>query len=987
MKKLKTIMGMALLFLIPLLSRSQNTRSLQVLETNGQPVAGATILLNKQRALVADAQGRVSISELPNSVITISSVGFKSRTIKTDTLKQNTIYLLKDVANLDEVVVTGLATSVKRSNLANAVTTISAKELNETAPAQTFDQALEGKIPGAYINANTGAPGGGVTVKLRGITSVYGQTQPLYVVDGVFLDNSSTSAGLNAVTNAATGGSPTSTQDNPSSRIADLNPEDIQSIEILKGASAAAIYGSRAASGVVIITTKKGRAGKTTINFSQDVGIITARKLLGVREFTADRAASLSRDSATSEALKQQFLDAQSAGHIYDYEKEIYGNKGFARNSDLSLTGGNEQTTFFFSASQKNEEGIVKRTGYNNTAFRLNVEHRINDRIKLGMTTNYINSSADRGLFGNDNVGVTTGIALSSTPSFAELHPDANGNYPNNPFASANPLQTIALMINNESVNRFIGGLNLEATLQTNIKSTTKLIARGGFDFYNLQTTALFPGVLQWQTINKGTSIQGFTKNLNSNYIASLVNSFTPSEKLSFTTSAGLTQETGDYNNLLNVATQIIAGQSNVNEAGALNATQFRNKYLNTGIFAQEEALIMDAITLTAGVRFDRSSNNGDVSKFYTYPKAGVSWNLTKSGILRNAFFNSLKLRAAYGEANNVPVYGSKFTGMVISNISGNPGVIVSTQQGDASIKPERQKELETGIDFSVLNNRLGFELTYYNKSTDDFLMLQSLPSSSGFSSKWVNAGDLRNRGVELSMNALPIENRNVTWNTSVNFWLNRSEVTRLTIPPIPQGSFGYVLGSFQIEQGKSATQIVGLNGSGVGVLGDAEPKFQMSTYNEITFFRKLSLRFLLHWKQGGDNINLTSLENDFGGTSVDYDKVTNKMGVPDAIYRIMQIGSSARIFVQDASYLRLREVGLYYSFDKIPGNVVKNVRVGVSLNNYLTITKYKSYDPEVSNFGFGSTQQGLSSGLSTGVDVDPYPASKRADLHISISF
>lgn len=988
MKKLKLILPVVLLFALPFFSHAQtHTLDLQVEETNGQPIAGATILVNKQRAFVADAQGRVSISNVPNTILTISAVGFKSRTIKTDTLQQNTIFLLKDVANLDEVVVTGLATSVKRRNLANSVTTISSKELNGTAPAQTFDEALEGKIPGSYVNANSGAPGGGVSVKLRGITSIYGQTQPLYVVDGVFLDNSSTSAGLNAVTNASSGGSLTSTQDNPSSRIADLNPEDIQSIEILKGASAAAIYGSRAASGVVIITTKKGRAGKTTINFSQDLGIITARKLLGVRQFTADRAGGLSRDSATSEALKQQFLDAQSAGHIYDYEKEIYGNKGFARNSELSLTGGNEQTTFFFSASQKNEDGIVKRTGYKNTGFRLNIDHRINDNIKIGVSTNYINSSADRGLFGNDNVGVTTGIALSSTPSFAELHDDANGNYPNNPFASANPLQTIALMKNNESVNRFIAGLDLEAILQTNLKSTTKLVARGGFDFYNLQTSALFPGVLQWQTINKGTSIQGFTKNLNTNYIASLVNSFTPSDKLSFTTSAGLTQETGDYNNLLNVATQIIAGQSNVNEAGALNATQFRNKYLNTGIFAQEEALINEAITLTAGVRFDRSSNNGDVSKFYSYPKAGVSWNLSRSGILQNGFFNNLKLRAAYGEANNVPVYGSKFTGMVISNISGNPGVIVSTQQGDPFIKPERQKELETGIDFSVLNSRLGFELTYYNKSTDDFLMLQSLPSSSGFSSKWVNAGDLRNRGVELSMNALPIENRNVTWNTSVNFWLNRSEVTRLTIPPIPQGSFGYVLGSFQIEKGKSATQIVGLNGMGVGVIGDAEPKFQMSTYNEITFFRKLSLRFLLHWKKGGDNINLTSLENDFGGTSVDYDKVTNKMGVPDAIYRIMQIGTSARIFVQDASYLRLREIGLYYSFDKIPANVIKNIRVGVSLNNYITITKYKSYDPEVSNFGFGSTQQGLSSGLSTGVDVDPYPASKRADLHISISF
>lgn len=980
MKKSILFISLIVLSLAPLLSSAQNnTVNLQVIESNGQPVPSATISVDNKRTLITDARGNISISNAGNSIIVISSTGFKSKTLKADTLTQSKILLEQDVANLDEVVVTGLSTTVKRRNLANAVATISSKELSGIAPAQTLDAALEGKIPGAYINANTGAPGGGISVKLRGVTSVYGNTQPLYVIDGVIVDNSSTSAGLNAVTSASSGGSPTSTQDNASSRIADINPEDIANIEILKGASAAAVYGSKAAAGVVIITTKKGRQGKTIISVSQDLGAITARKLLGVRQFTADKAASLSGDSATSVALRQQFSDAQASGNIYDYEKEIYGNTGFARNTEISLTGGNDRTTFFLSASQKDEDGIVDRTGYRNSSIRLNVDHHISDKVKVGITTNYINSSADRGLFGNDNAGVTIGIALSSTPSFAQLHPDANGIYPSNSFASSNPLQTIALMQNNESVNRFITGLNLEAILQSNYKSTTKFIARGGIDFYNLETKALFPGVLQWQAVNKGTSIQGFTKSLNTNYIASLVNTFTPSDNLSLTTSAGATQESGNYNNLLNVATQVIAGQSNVNQAGALNATQFRNKYLNTGIFVQEEANIFDAVVLTAGVRFDRSSNNGDAAKFYTYPKAGISWNLSKSGIVKDGLFNNIKLRAAYGQANNIPAYGSKFTGMAISNIAGNPGVIVNIQQGDANIKPERQKELEAGIDFSLLNNRLSFELTYYNKSISDFLMLQSLPASSGFSSKWLNAGDLRNRGVELGMNAIPVQSRNVTWNTSVNFWMNRSKVTRLIIPPIPQGSFGYVLGSFQIEQGKSATQIVGLDGdNGVGVLGDAEPKFQMNTYNEVTFWGKMSLRFLLHWKQGGDNINLTSLENDFGGTSKDYDKVTNKLGVPDAVYRMMQIGTSARIFVQDASYLRLREIGLYYSFNDLKNIFIKDIRLGVSLNNYLTITKYKSYDPEVSNFG---------TGFSTGVDVDPYPASKRAEFHISISF
>jgi len=953
----------------------------KITDANGNPIAGVSIVVKQTtQGTATDAEGKFKLIVPANATIIISSTGFKSQTIKADAIAADlVIKLQEDVAHLDEVVVTGLATSVKRRNLANAVATISSKELNGVAPAQTFDAALEGKISGAYINANSGAPGGGISVKLRGVTSVYGNTQPLYVVDGVFVDNTATSGGLNVVTNALANGSPTSNQDNPSSRIADLRAEDIENIEILKGASAAAIYGSKAAAGVVIITTKRGKQGKTQISVSQDVGFIKARKLLGVRTFTAARAASLSSDSATGVALSQQFLAAQAAGQIYDYEKEVYGNTGFARNTVLSMSGGNEKTNFYFSAAQKDEGGIVKNTGYRNSSLRLNLDHRISDNIKIGLSTNYVNSLADRGLTGNDNSGVSLGIALSSTPSFAQLHPDAQGNYPNNPFAASNPLQTIALMENNESVNRFITGVTLDAGLQKSNRSVTKIIARGGLDFYNLVTTALFPSNLQFEAVNKGTSIQGFTQNLNVNYILSLVNTFTPSDKLSFTSSAGLTQENGNYDNLLNVATQTIAGQSNVNQAGALNATQFRSKYQNNGIFVQEEAVIAEALSLTAGVRFDRSSDNGDVARYYTYPKAGISWNLTRSGIINEGLFDNVKLRAAFGEATNIPAYGSKFTSLVISNIAGNPGVIVGSQEGQPNIAPERQTEIEAGIDFSLLKGRLGFEATYYNKDIYDFLMLSNPPSSSGFSSSWANAGNLRNRGVELGLNAKIIESRNVTWNTSVNFWLNRSLVTKLTIPSVPQGSFGYVLGSFQIQQGSSATQILGLDGTGgVSKLGDAEPTFQMNTYNEITFFKKLSLRFLIHWKYGGDNINLTNLENDFGGTSADFDKVTNKAGLPDGIYRITQVGVSAREFVQDASYLRLREIGLYYTFNKLPVNYVRAIRVGVSLNNYITITKYKSYDPEVSNFG---------TGFSTGVDVDPYPATKRADFHISFDF
>jgi len=967
-----------ILFLLPgLLSAQGQSVSGRVTDAKGSPIQGVSVVVKQSSVgTTTDADGRFKLNVPANAILVISSTGYKSQSVKADAGANLDLKMEDDIARLDEVVVTGLSTTVKRRNLANSVATISAKQLDGVAPSQTFDAALNGKIPGAYINSNTGAPGGGISVKLRGVTSIYGNTQPLYVVDGIFMDNTATSAGLNAVTAAAAGGN-ASTQDNPSSRIADLRAEDIENIEILKGASAAAIYGSKAAAGVIIITTKRGRQGKTKVSFSQDLGVTTVRRLLGTRPLTEEIVQQQGWDV-------NEYKAAVAAGKIYDYEKEIYGQTGFATNSVIRVTGGNEKTSFYFSAGHKEEQGIIKGTGYRNNNIRLNLDHRLTDNIKFGISTNYINTSSDRGLTGNDNNGVTYGIALSSTPSFTELHPDADGIYPRNKYAASNPIETRDKMRNNENVNRFLVGLNFDAILQKGSRSNTKLVARGGLDFYYLQTDAQFPSSLQFQTVNKGTSIQGNTRNLNTNYILSLVNQYTPSDNLSFTTSAGITQETVDYNNLLNVATQVISGQSNVDQAGALTASQFRTKVQDNGYFIQEEATIHEALMLTAGVRFDRSTNNGDPNKFYTYPKAGVSWNLTRSGIMGNGFFDNFKVRAAYGQAGNFPAYGSKFTSLAVSNITGLPGSVVNIQKGEPDIKPERQTEFETGIDFTVLKGRLSMELTYYNKNIYDFLLLNTLPSSSGYTTQWVNAGDLRNNGVEIGLTATPVMTKNIKWTTSVGFWFNRSKVTKLTIPPVVLGSFGVALGTFQIEQGKSATQIIGLTDdaatypSHIRVWGDQEPRFQMNSFNEITFWNNLSLRFLIHWKEGGSNVNLTNLLNDLGGTSKDFDQDKNGNKVPDGIDRIQKIGSTAVEFVQNSSYVRFREIGVYYSFNKLPVNFVKGLRLGFSLHNFITITPYQGYDPEVSNFG---------TGFSTGIDVDPFPASKQAAFHLNVDF
>jgi TonB-linked SusC/RagA family outer membrane protein len=984
MRFLLSIIKGCIILLLPALTFAQShTVTGVVTGSDNIPLSGATITVqNTAIATIADVNGRFTLAVPQDAVLVVSYLGYKTKTLPSS-LPEMPVHLEEDAGRLDEVVVTGLATSVKRRNLANAVVTINAEEFNGISRAQTFDGALNGKVPGAYINSNNGAPGGGSSVKLRGVTSIYGNTQPLYVIDGVFLNNSATSSGINVVT-LAQAGVTTSNQDNASNRIADLRPEDIETIEILKGASASAIYGSKAAAGVILITTKRGSQGKTRVSFSQDLGFVKARKLLGVRNFTEESAASLSQDPVQSERLRQQFIDAKEAGKIYDYEKEMYGNTGFTTNSVISISGGNDKTSLFFSAANRDEEGIIKNTGYANKSLRLNLDHRINDNIKLSFSSNYIYSSSDRGLTGNDNSGVTYGVAMSSTPGFAELHPDENGVYPRNNFANSNFLETRDKVTNNELVNRFITGVNLDAYLLKSQRSYTKLVARGGFDFYNLKTNAQFPSFLQFQAVNKGTSIQGFTKNLNTNYILALVNNFQATEKLSLTTSGGITQETGNFDNLLNVATQVIIGQSNVDQAGALTATQFRTKNQDNGIFIQEEAMLMDAISINAGIRFDRSSNNGDPSKFYTYPKAGLAWNLTKMGIVGEDIFENLKLRVAYGQAGNFPAYGSKFTSLNVSNIEGLPGSVVSTQRGQAGIKPEKQTEIEGGFDFSIFGGRLNFDFTVYSKKVFDFLILNSSPASTGFATQWLNAGDLRNRGIEIGLQAIPYSGRDIKWNTSVNFWMNRSKVTKLTVPPIQLGALaGVLIGTFQIEEGKSATQIIGLTDEPgymppIKAWGDQEPKFQMSSYNEVTYKNKLSLRFLLHWKNGGYNANLTNLQSDFGMTSPDWDADNNGDHIPDGLNRIMKIGSTAVTSIVNSGYFRVREIGLYYNIDKLPVNFVKGVSIGASLYNYFTITNYPSYDPEVSNFG---------AGFSSGVDAIPYPASKRAAVHLNVTF
>jgi len=928
----------------------------------------------------------LSVEKLPTT-LRFTYLGYESQEINVSTSSPLTVSFIESAAALEEVVITGLATSVKRSNAANAVSSISSQELVGRASQPTLDGALAGKFAGALVTRNSGAPGGGISVKLRGITSVFGNSQPLYIVDGVYIDNSSVSgAGLNFVSRAAAGGS-SSSQDNPSNRIADLEANDIERVEILKGASAGAIYGARAAAGVIIITTKRGKAGDTKVSVQQELGFNSIINFRGQRNYTREIA-----ENGFGEGQGDLFAQAQQNGNLVDYEKEVFGEEGFISNTYASISGGSDNTTLYGSFSNREENGIVENTGYNKKSARLNVVHNFfDDKMKLFIGANYIDSSSDRGFFNNDNSGSTIGVTLTSLPPWAQLSPNENGVYPFNPFGGSNPLQTIALITNRENVNRFILGSTLDYDVYQGENSSLKAQFRFGLDFYQLQTRALFPKELQFMDPANGglngVSALGNTKNRNNNYSAFLVHTYFTDDNITFTSQGGITRESFSINTVNSVASDLIGSETNLDQAGNINVNQFRRDQDDSGFFVQEEVNYQDKLIGTIGVRADKSSNFGDANTLFYYPKASLAVNLHNFDFWKSDFLTDFKPRIAYGEAGNFAPFGALFTTLVGNSIGGLPGIGVPATLGDATIDPERQKELEFGFDAGLLDNRVRLQASYYIKEVDDLILQAQNEPSSGFTQRFSNAGSLRNKGLELTLDADVLRDGDFKWSTNVIFFRNRSEVTRLDVDPFDLGGFGTGLGTFRVQEGRSVTQIVGNNAEGnVIKLGDAEPDFQMTFTNNFSY-RNFDLSFLWHWKEGGDNINLTTLLTDLGQTSNDYDDFSlDPSGqLSNGNFRINSLGNGiAAPFVEDASYLRLREIALSYTVpDKVVQSLFKgyvsNIKMGLTGLNLVNFFDYNSYDPEVSNFG--------SNGLSTGVEVTPYPTSKQYLFRIKMDF
>ena len=337
---------------------------------------------------------------------------------------------------------------------------------------------------------------------------------------------------------------------------------------------------------------------------------------------------------------------------------------------------------------------------------------------------------------------------------------------------------------------------------------------------------------------------------------------------------------------------------------------------------------------------------------------------------------DQLKVRAAYGETGSSAGFGSIFTSLNQTAVGGNGGSSISSSKGDAAIQPETSQELEVGIDLRLIG-KIGVELSYYNRNVKDLILSRSLETSSGFADETTNLADLKNYGVELGLNIDAYDTENFTWSPGIQFWFNRSEITRLEVPAFPQpgAGFGLGLGTFYIQEGQPVTQLAG-NVNGVPTqIGDVEPDFQMSFNNQFTIGKNLDIRFLIHWKEGGENINLSKLLTDLGGVTADLDTTEGQTRAG--------LGFVPERFIEPAAYMRLREAAIYYTLpDKTfswLSEGISSVRLGLTGRNLFTITDYTSYDPETSVNG--------GAGLSSGIEVTPFPSSKQYLFNLSVKF
>ncbi len=868
------------------------------------------------------------------------------------------VALRESAVQLEGIVVTGTGVATARRALGNSVAVVSGEAVANSR-ASTVDAALQGKIAGAQIMSNNGTPGGGVTVRLRGTSSIVGGAEPLYIVDGVIVDNSSDQQ-INF-----------GYRSNPTNRLGDINPNDIERVEVLKGAAAAALYGSRANNGVIQIFTKRGAAGQTRID-------VSTRATLGQLE----------------NRLPFAMTPVDEAGNPitrYDHQDLVF-REAWGSETTVSVSGGGDQTRFYLSGSYNKDNGIMIGSSNERMSARLNVDQTVGDWLSISGGASFVRNLNDLLINGeNGTGGILTAIVFTSTDVNLARRDPETGQFVIRQTTFPNPLEVVEDWDAPQTINRFVGSFQARATP----RGWPSIEYRLGYDTYDMSTGLFIPRGTPVRPTGSSTAVSRTQFLVNNDLVGSY--SYDLAARLQGTTTVGLNHTYSREQTLTSSAEDLVPVTRLVR--GAVQSTsqnQFETATL--GFFAQQQVSLDQRLFLTGALRWDASSTFGSDERWQLYPKLSGSYVLSDndwwsdSGV--GGVVGELRLRGALGYAGNQPPVGSAYSRFPryaqAINIT-RSGLVHLSNPGNPNLKPERQREVEVGFDAGFLNDRIGLAFTYYDQYVKDLLLTRPFPPSTGYGAVLDNVGELSNKGIELQLNTRNIDRAGFSWSSSLTFSRNRNKVQRLAGSPFGEGYFNWVdegqaLGVwrlFDFQRDANGRVLEDANGlplrtPTVQIIGDPNPDFQASLRNEVRFGRRLTASVLLDGVFGHDVWNQTVRIMDIFRAGPLYDRQLR--GEITSAYRSRVIGITGA-YLEDGTFVKVRELSVAY---QVPETFYRNLGLGslsleVAGRNLYTFTDYTGLDPETNMFG--------TSTVARGTDFATYPNPRTFSFGVRAGF
>ncbi|WP_128548096.1 SusC/RagA family TonB-linked outer membrane protein [Larkinella soli] len=966
--------------------------------TNGpgrDPLPGVNVSVEGTTVgTTTDAEGTYRLN-LPsaNRTVVFSYIGYVSQRVEVGSRTQIDIAMEEDNKSLSEVVVVGYGT-VRKSDLTGSLASVKPKELT-AFPTTSVVQALAGRAPGVQVIQNNGSPGAPVSVRIRGTNSIQGNNEPLYVIDGFPFSG------------------------NPNL----LNNADIESIEILKDASATAIYGSRGANGVVLITTKRGKAGRTQVNYEGSYSHQTLRKkldLLSPQEYVAFYNEQAVNDGLSPYFNAQQIQQVAALGAGTDWQ-DVVMKPAPLHNHAINVSGGSEKTQFSIGGSLLKQGGIIVNSNFDRYALRANVNHDISPKFSLSYSTNLsrIQTNRKNTSIGNRGSGLITAM-ISAPPTLSPYNDD--GTYRNlstaYPFISnvmVNPLNFLEQQSDVLRSNRVL------ANAAVTYKPVAGLSIRisGGVENADDRTD----GYTTRQFVNSqgtaGIGTQQYVSLLNEN-VVSYVRDI---GRHSLSVTGALTYQDFKTTGLSASGSGFVSDISETYDLAAaalFNTPETRYTFSTLlSYLGRVNYSFNNRYLLTASFRADGSSRYSEGNKWGYFPSAALAWRVTEEAFMKQVpFISDLKIRAGFGATGSQAISPYATLNSLSSGKTVFDDALFTTYAPGTrlpgNLRWETTVQTDIGIDAAFLNNRLRLTADYYVKNTRDLLNSVQLPSSLGYTSTIRNVGEIQNRGLELSLDAGLFsggaDRAGFRWDVSANIAFNRNKVVKLYNGQDINGTAFFVgplndfvnilregqpLGVFYgyRQDGytdKGNLKYADLNADGAinakdkTYLGDPNPDF-IYGFNSTMAFRGFELTAFFQGSQGNDifNLNLNqTLDLNFG-MNMPRDMVGNTWTPtnPNAKYpRISRTiaGNISDRFVEDGSYLRLRNIQLAYNLPAFRG--LRSAQVYVSGQNLLTLTKYSWYDPEINTYGSGNS-------INLGIDHYSYPTMKAVTVGVRLGF